>query len=130
MTFRETIKQLLETMTQEELAIKLKMTRKQGQMNITNWKNKDSANIEMHWRVFKAIILDLDPLALYEDLSDPEPVLRHNIDSYHRLPKEFKEEYWEEFREATKEEYESIQSDSHRGHAQGAKSRTKKKHSS
>jgi hypothetical protein len=130
MTFRETIKQLLETMTQEELAIKLKMTRKQGQMNITNWLNKDSRNIEMHWRVFKAIILDLDPLALYEDLSDPEPVLRHNIDSYHRLPKEFKEEYWEEFREATKEEYENNQADSHRRYAQGAKSRAKKKHSS
>jgi hypothetical protein len=130
MTFRETIEKLLKQMNQEELGLKLGMTRKQGQINISNWKNKTSPNLELHWRVFKTIILELDPLALYEDLSDPEPVLRHNIDSYHRLPKEFKDEYWEEFREATKEEYENNQADSHRRYAQGAKSRAKKKHSS
>ena len=94
------------------------------QQRISKWM-KGSDMFEELWAVFKKVVLEIDPMVLYDDLTEPEAVLRGVIEMYHRVPDEFKNEFWRKFREAAEQKYHN-KSGSHSRHAPSTRRRRKK----
>ena len=68
MTFKQLLEKHLDSMTQAELGARLGLPPDKAQKYISMWRKADANSaLEKHWKLFKVIALDLDPLAIFEE---------------------------------------------------------------